>query len=252
MQLGRIAAAQSTSRACDLVANVATHCRFIAAAAEVGVELLVFPELSLCGYVLPSLASCIVAPDAALLAPIVALAAKNDMTVIVGCPVAGVHGKPHIGAIVCMPDGRTAVYAKQHLHAGETQFAVPCEGLALRYPFGELGFALAICADTAHASHAQAAAANGTLLYLASVLVSDGGYVNDAANLQGYAKQHAMGVLMANHGGPSGPYVSAGKSTFWKPDGELLVQAPGTGNCLVIASCKEGRWSGECVAVVIQ
>ena len=43
-------------------------------------------------------------------------------------------------------------------------------------------------------------------------------------------------VLMANHGGRSGAYQSAGRSAFWAPGGEPVVAAPGTGNTLVIAS----------------
>ena len=41
-----IAAAQSFSVAGDLAANIARHLRFMAVAAEQGVDLLVFPELS--------------------------------------------------------------------------------------------------------------------------------------------------------------------------------------------------------------
>ena len=46
----RIAAAQAPSVAGDIAANIAIHLRFIAAAQAEGVQLLVFPELSLCGY----------------------------------------------------------------------------------------------------------------------------------------------------------------------------------------------------------
>lgn len=58
-----------------------------------------------------------------------------------------------------------------------------------------------------------------------------------------------MGVLMANHGGPSGAYQSAGRSAFWAPGGELVVAAPGAGNALLIASRATGRWRGEVLAV---
>ncbi|HJR33258.1 MAG TPA: nitrilase-related carbon-nitrogen hydrolase, partial [Pseudomonas sp.] len=44
-----IAAAQSISVAGDLAANIARHLRFMQVAAEQGVQLLVFPELSLTG-----------------------------------------------------------------------------------------------------------------------------------------------------------------------------------------------------------
>lgn len=248
----RIAAAQSTSLAGDLASNVKTHCRFIAAAAHAGVELLVFPELSLSGYELPILGSCKVAPEAQILVPLKALAVESNMTVVVGCPLANASGKPHIGSIIFSPDGSTATYRKQHLHKGEEAFAAPYVVPAQRYLMEKCSFALAICADTANAMHAEAAAATGAQLYLASVLVSEAGYEVDSGNLQRYARQHGVGVLMANHGGLSGGYFSAGKSAFWKPDGELLVESPGTGSYLVTATCRGDVWSGDCFAVNVQ
>lgn len=41
----------------DIAANVAAHCNFIAEASACGVDIVVFPELSLCGYELPLLAT---------------------------------------------------------------------------------------------------------------------------------------------------------------------------------------------------
>lgn len=245
----RIAAAQSTSVAGDLAANVAKHCRFINAAAASGVDLLLFPELSLCGYELPLLGTCTLKPSDAVLLPIVELAARTQMTVIVGAPVASQSARPHIGAITFLPDGTTSVYRKQYLHAGEEVFAAPGEIGAWRHPLGTESYSLAICADTTHAHHASAAAASGASLYLASVLVSEAGYAVDAANLQRHAARHRIGVLMANHGGPSGAYLSAGRSAFWSPDGELVVAAPGVGDCLAIVTRRDGDLRGEVVTV---
>jgi predicted amidohydrolase len=245
----RIAAAQSASVAGDVAANVATHCRFINAAAASGVDLLLFPELSLCGYELQLLGACTLKPSDAVLLPILELAARTQMTVIVGAPVASHSARPHIGAITFLPDGTTSVYWKQYLHAGEEVFAAPGEIGALRHPLGTESYSLAICADTAHAHHASAAAASGASLYLASVLVSEAGYALDAANLQRYAARHKFGVLMANHGGSSGAYLSAGRSAFWSPSGDLVVAAPGVGNCLVIVTGSGGGWRGEAVIV---
>lgn len=245
----RIAAAQSASAAGDVAANVAMHCRFINAAAASGVDLLLFPELSLCGYELPQLGACTLKPRDAVLLPIVELAARTQMTVVVGAPVASDSARPHIGAITFLPNGTTSVYRKQYLHAGEEVFAAPGDIGALRHPLGAESYSLAICADTARAHHASAAAASGASLYLASVFVSEAGYAVDAANLQRYAARHGIGVLMANHGGPSGAYLSTGRSAFWSPDGELVVAAPGVGNCLVIVTGRGGDWQGETVTV---
>jgi predicted amidohydrolase len=109
----------------------------------------------------------------------------------------------------------------------------------------DTSYALAICADTSHPSHAQAAAATGAALYLAGVLVSEAGYAADSAQLAQYAQQFNIGVLMANHGGPSGGYLAAGRSAFWAPGGQQVVAVPGTGSALLISENDAGHWRGE-------
>lgn len=246
----RIAAAQTISVAGDIAANVQTHTQFIAAAHQAQIDLLIFPELSLCGYELPLLQDCILLPNDSRLTAIRDMVVKTRMTVVVGAPVANGAGMaPAIGAITFFADGRHSIYRKQHLHPGEERFA--SQGVAESRTDELLGsaFSLAICADTTQASHAQGAAMAGASLYLAGVLVSEAGYAADTALLQHYASTLPMGVLMANHGGPSGGFVSAGKSAFWAPGGKLVVQAPGSGSVLVIAENHAGGWRGEHISV---
>lgn len=131
------------------------------------------------------------------------------------------------------------------MHPGEERFASACASPCCTYQVGGEAIALAICADTAHEQHPQAAAAVGASLYLANVLVSDAGYVTDAGNLQRYAERYRMATLMANHGGPTGGYVSAGKSAFWSQEGKLVVAAPSAGQYLVIASKTSKGWAGD-------
>ena len=71
----RVAAAQTISRPGSIRENVERHLVLAGAAAERGVELLVFPELSLTGYE-PDLA-CELRPDDARLAPLRTLAARS-------------------------------------------------------------------------------------------------------------------------------------------------------------------------------
>lgn len=244
-----LAAAQSPSVAGDVDANVRIHLKFIDAARVHGVELLVFPELSLSGYELPLLRACALAPDDTRLAPLREAAIAAGMTVVVGAPMAdGGEPLPCIAAFVYGPGGEAGVYRKQFLHDGEDRHVragrtgAHCDSLhGHRY-------ALAICADTAHRAHAAAAAGAGASLYLAGVLISKGGYAHDAALLAQYAADFGMGVLMANHAAPSGGYDVAGGSAVWTAGGVLLARADGPGNCLVIAK-ENGGWQGKVVPV---
>lgn len=246
----RIAAAQSTSVAGDIAANVQMHTRFITTAHQSGVELLVFPELSLSGYELALLRDCLLQPDDPRLAPIRALVQQTGMTVVLGAPfLQDQQAAPCIAAFTFFPDGSSSVYAKQHLHASEERYASPGRAGCQRHTLRDESYALAICADTSHADHAQAAADSGASLYLASVLVSEGGYAADAARLAQVARQLNMGVLMANHGGPSGSYVSAGQSAFWAPGGQQAMRTPSTGHFLLVAEKHADDWRGEVLAL---
>ena len=245
----RIAAAQSLSVPCDLAANVAIHCRFIAAAQAAKVDILVFPELSLSGYELPALGDCLVHPQDARLAPIRQLLAGGSMTVVLGAPLPSDSPLPYIGAITLFPDGRTSLYYKQHLDPSEMAFASEGARAAERHELVDESFVLAVCADINHQQHAQRAAATGASLYLAGVLLSQKSYPQDAASLSRYAADYRMTTLLANHAGPSGPYVSAGSSAIWAPDGTLVAEAPGPGNYLVIAQKDAQGWRGELVSI---
>ncbi|MFJ2364077.1 carbon-nitrogen hydrolase family protein [Pseudomonas sp. NPDC087697] len=246
-----IAAAQSISIAGDLHANIARHQRFIQVAAEQGVQLLVFPELSLTGYERGLAAELAIAPDAAVLQPLRDQARELGVTAVVGMPIRLSADAPVlIGALVLAADGSLGVYSKQHLHSGEEVAFAPGSGGSL-LTMGDDTIALAVCADFSHASHAAAAADKGANIYAAGVLITEGGYAPDTALLQGYAGEHSMLVLMANHGGATGGWESAGRSAIWASDSSLIAAAPGTGDLLVIARRNASEWGGEVVPVVI-
>ena len=243
-----LAAAQTCSIAGDVHANIQRHLAVMQAAAEHGVQWLVFPELSLTGYEPALAAGLAIAPDDALLAPLRAMAQQLRLTAVVGMPIR-LAPEPGvlIGALVLGADGSLAVYTKQHLHPGEAPAFVAGQGGTVLECAGER-IALAVCADFSAASHPRQAAEAGATVYAAGVLISTDGYAADAALLQGYAAEHGLLVLMANHGGPSGGWACAGRSAIWAADGRLLAAAAGVGDALVIARREAGQWAGQVVA----
>lgn len=246
-----IAAAQSFSVAGDLAANIARHLRFMAVAAEQGVELLVFPELSLTGYEGQMAADLAIDPQGTVLQPLRDCARELGLTAVVGMPIRHEDSaQVLIGALTLAGDGSLKVYSKQHLHSGEELFyASGAGGSTLRIASATV--ALAVCADFSHASHAAAAAEVGADLYAAGVLIGEKGYGVDSAILQGYAQNHSMAVLMANHAGLTGGWQSAGRSAVWSENGTLVAAAPGPGELLVVARRDAGEWQGRVVPVVV-
>jgi predicted amidohydrolase len=244
-----VAAAQIGVRAGDIAANVRRHLDFMDAAHRHGVDVLVFPELSLTGYE-PTLAAGLAqAADTDCVAPLRARARAARMTAIVGLPLrSGGAGKPFIAAFILHADGTLAVQTKQHLHTGEAAyFGAGTGGPSLDVRGTPL--AVAICADFGQPAHAAAAACAGARIYAASALVGTSGYTVDSALLQGYAQRHCMAVLLANHGGPTGGWTSAGRSAFWDEQGRLVGAVPGSGDALLIATAGSGGWHGDSVPV---
>jgi predicted amidohydrolase len=243
-----IAAAQFTSIAGDVEANAARHLTFLHAAAEHGVNFLVFPELSLTGYERQLGHKLAMGQQDQRLLQLLAEAQRLGITVVVGAPLRR-EGQldVFIGAFTLGANGIQA-HAKQHLHPGEELVFSAGSGGPLVVVDGN-SVALAICADFSHSSHAASAAESGAHVYAASALITDSGYLRDTGLLAGYATKHSMAVLMANHGGMTGGWVPAGRSAIWAEGGELVVAAPGTGDRLVLATIGEHGWTGTVIAI---
>ena len=244
-----LAAAQTLSIPGDVAGNIQRHLKMMQAAAEHGVQWLVFAELSLTGYEPLLAADLAISPQDPVLKPLRERAQELRLTAVVGMPVRlAPHEGVLIGALVLGADGSVGLYTKQHLHPGEElAFAAGQGGEILGW--ADERVALAVCADFSHASHPRQAAEAGATVYAAGVLISEGGYAADSGLLQRYAAEHGMLVLMANHGGPSGGWTCAGRSAIWTADGNLLAAAPGIGESLVIARRQGGLWSGQVVAL---
>lgn len=237
-----LAAAQSRSEAGNIAANVTRHVAFMERAAELGVNFLMFPELSLTGYE-PALArGLVMTPEDSRLRPLQAKARDWGMTTVVGAPVRSTTGDGlMIAAFIFHPDGAVTVQHKQHLHVGEEGVFTAGAGSK---PFGLGGerLGLAICADFSQASHPRQAAEAGASVYAASVLISEGGYAHDAALLSGHARCHRMAVLMANYAGVTGGWHSGGRSALWDEQGEEVAAIPDAQQGLLVAQRVGSGW----------
>lgn len=238
-----VAAAQSSSVPGDISRNVAHHLRFAAIAAGRGVRLLIFPELSLTGYELSLARANPIRPDSASLDPLRNIAGHASMTMVVGGPLLSDSGALHIAAFVLHPDGSVSTYTKQHVHESEQGvFTSGPGGAVLR--IDDETVALAICADASHASHAAAAKSHGASVYAAGAMITEDAYQRKAGLLQGYAAEHRMAVLLANHSGVTGGETSAGKSAVWSEEGRLVAASAGAEEALVIGIKQNGEWTG--------
>ncbi|WP_020410577.1 carbon-nitrogen hydrolase family protein [Hahella ganghwensis] len=235
----KIAVAQISSVRGDVEENLERHIQASVKAGELGVDYLVFPELSLTGYEPELAAELAFTSDDLRLKPLIEIAGKHQMSLAVGAPISGAT-RPLIGTILVNPSGTIDIYSKMHMHSGEDQyFMAGSEHLIVSIK--NTLVANAICADTSHPDHAKLCAEKGANVYAAGVLISEAGYPSDSALLQQYSKIHNMLVVMANHSGPTGNWKPIGKSAMWWR-GELLAIATESDSSLVIAECQDGAW----------
>ncbi|MBQ4835772.1 carbon-nitrogen hydrolase family protein [Pseudoalteromonas luteoviolacea] len=235
----KIAVAQSSSIKGDIKLNIENHLRYIEKASSLGVNYLVFPELSLSGYEPQLAAELAMTVDDTRIGPLIAAAKKYKISVGVGAPLRS-NGLPKIGLIIIHDNGNIETYEKIYLHAGEEQYFSSGD----KYHLLEIEQSLianAICADTINPKHAKTCAESGAIIYVAGVLITPQGYENDAKKWSTYASEYSMLVAIANYNKPSGGLPSVGKSAIWY-ENKLLAQAGISEDALVVAESSSGAW----------
>lgn len=253
-----VAAAQTVPVRGDVAANVERHLQLVRVAAEEQAEVLVFPELSLTGYEIALAPGLAFSPDDPRLAPLVEAASSHSVTLVAGAPVR-LESRLHIGAFIISPDRPVRLYTKHRL--GAFTAGASCDGSvppaeATVFQPGSLNplvrfagntAAVAVCADIGDPSHPRQAAERGARTYLASMFVIPSELEQERARLETYAVQHAMTVVFANYGGPSGGLRSAGRSAIWCGTGALVARLEPLGAGVAVAAEGPAGWRGRTI-----
>ena len=151
-----IASAQTKPQNEDINRNLHDHYRLIRLAADNGVKLIAFPEMSITGYVRELAKKLSFIENDSRLDKLRELAVDNDMIIIAGAPIKMDSGL-YIGSFVILPDNSISIYTKQFLHAGEDEFyAASFDYNPIINLDGER-ISLAICADIENPLHADKA-----------------------------------------------------------------------------------------------
>ncbi|KJZ02941.1 NAD+ synthetase [Halomonas sp. S2151] len=231
----QVACAQINARLGDVEANLAHHLDVIHDARRRGVELLVFPELSLTGYGLgPRVLEVAMPSEDPRLVQLAKAAA--GMQVIVGFVEEASPGEIY-NALAILQDGRiAAVHRKLNLptYGGLEEGKWFSHGARLTEVAVRPGWSTTamICADLWNPALVHAALlARPTVLCApinsASGIVSEdfSNEENWALNVRFYAMTYGTPVLMANRYGPEGDSHFWGGSRILGPRGESLAEA---------------------------
>jgi predicted amidohydrolase len=234
-----VSLAQINTRLGEVQANLDKHLSLIAEARAAGADLLVFPELSLTGYVLQDLASTIALrpdPHDPVFHPL--LEASKDIDLVVGFvdedkrhrffiasaylsqgQILHIHHKVYLPTYGLFDEGRFFAWGNS-VQAFDTRF-------------GRMG--LLICEDFWHASPPYLLWLDGADLLLFSS-ASPGRGLNDEPRLESarwvehinraYASLFTTFVAHANRVGYEDGLNFWGGSTLFDPNGDLIAQGP--------------------------
>ncbi len=245
----KVGLAQIYPRLGDLEANLQKHLDVIDEAAARGADLVVFPELSLTGYVLQDLTYEVAirpAPDHPILRPL--LEASRRLDVVVGFVEMDERGR-YYTAGAYLSGGRLLhrhrkVYLPTYGMFDEGRDMAPGDQVrAFDTRFGRFG--LLICEDFWHVSPPYLLWLDGAeVLILTSASPGRGlggtGKLGSARWVelvnQAYASLFTVFVIHVNRAGFEDGQNFWGGSTIFDPNGDLVVQGPYFDEALVLAS----------------
>ena len=152
--------------------------------------------------------------------------------VAVGAPLR-TSGRPRIGMLVFGAGRGPVVVGKRYLHADEASAfsASPC-GVGVLDLAVRVG--VAICYEIAVPEHAEAVAAAGAEVYLASVAKTLDGVAHARVALAETARRHALPALMVNSVGTCEGAPAGGGSMVLDGSGRLLAQLGATAEGLLV------------------
>jgi N-carbamoylputrescine amidase len=246
----RLGVAQVESRSTDFDANLAAHLIMVERARRSEVDLLLFPELSLSGYLVADPRSW-VADHAA---GIDELRAKcGQMRVVFGQPWQE-GSEVRNSAIVLSRDGVIARQDKRYL----LNYGVYTEGDRFDPGSGaeilaveDFRVSVHICEDAWHTSVAHEARLRGADVFLHPAASAMGAIGEGISSQESWplvnraqAMLHGAYVAFANHVGTDGGQTFWGGSSITSPFGRVIVEAAGLATELVVAEITRAELEG--------
>jgi len=238
----KIGLAQIAPRLGDIDANLALHLQWIEEAAAQGVQLLIFPELSLTGYLLKDLVANVAISltnrNDPYLKALVEASAIHNMDIVFGCVEEDRRHRFYVSAAYLHEGEIQHVHRKVYLPTyalfDEGRFFAAGDGFrSFDTMFGRAG--ILICEDFWHASAPYLLWADGADLSI-HISASPGrgmrhGKALDSTKFvervnQAYASLFTNYVVHCNRVGMEDGLNFWGGSAIYAPDGEEIASAP--------------------------
>jgi len=235
----KLALAQINTKLGVVESNLEKHLLQIEAAKKEGAQLVIFPELSLTGYVLQDLTPTVAHradPEDFIFKPL--LAASSDMDIVVGFVEEDIRNRFYISSAYLSEGTVAHVHRKVYLPTyglfDEGRFFAWGDSIAaFNTRFGRAG--MLICEDFWHVSPPHLLWLDGADLFI-FISASPGRGLTRAPQLstvhwvesinRAYASIFTSVVVHCNRVGYEDGLHFSGGSTVFDPDGDLLARAP--------------------------
>lgn len=241
-----LASAQTNPDQKDIFTNLNDHYHLIRIAADNGAQIIVFPEMSITGYVREEAKELSFQQTDSRLDLLQQFASDYQITIVAGAPL---NNGPRlfISSLIFSPEGSTSVYTKQYLHPGEELFF---RSSMIYNPVIEIEnekISLAICADIDNPLHAECAFQKNSSFYMPSIFFSKNGIPEAHKILGEYSKKYSLNILMSNFCGKSWNTIAGGRSAFWNSEGVLVSALDEFNPGLLIVERVKNKWKGKTI-----
>ncbi len=239
-----LAAAQTKPKRGNIQENLIDHYRLIEIAADKGVNLIAFPEMSITGYEREEAESLCFSSNDMRLNKLIELSVDKKITIIAGAPIK-INSDLFIGSFIIQADNSVMIYTKQFLHPGEEEYFKSSFDYNPMIRIGNEKISFAICADIDNPLHPENASKAGCSVYMPGIFFSPKGIPSAHSILSNYAKKYNMNCLMSNFSDESWGQAAGGRSAFWNNQGELIAEMNDTNSGLLIVEKKNEIWIGQ-------
>jgi predicted amidohydrolase len=222
----------------EIAANLSTIESYVQAAAGAGDDIVVFPEMSITGYINPvRMPKAILTLDHPAVQRVAAMTAGTDLTVLAGLVEANPAGKPFITQVVAQRGAITGFYRKITIAEDEHDWFDPGDAVPI-FRHGDVPFGISICADHGNAWLFGELAARGAQLVLAPS--APGLYGEQATrdwqagfdwwrgtcarDLGGHAQRHGLWIAVATQAGRTVDEDFPGGGYVFGPDGTCIAE----------------------------
>ncbi|UCE60734.1 MAG: hypothetical protein JSU63_03080 [Phycisphaerales bacterium] len=199
-------------------------------------DLVVLPELCNSGYNFTSIDQARATAEDAQNGPFVqylhSLCIKHNQHIVAGINELAEDGKPYNTAVLLGPNGHIGKYRKLHLFLNEKDIFAPGN---LGLPVFDLGFCklgMLICFDWIFPETWRALTLKGADIVCHPANLVIPGLCQRAIPV--HALMNRIFIVTANRVGQEGDLTFTGLSTMANPKGEVLCQAPETGNHVAV------------------